>query len=185
MKTFLLISWQIIFCLILLMKDIVESLWKPYKVDLPVPHSCCLQETELLATVLIIIPALMQFRFQNWILLWKILKGPFNPSRILKFIKFTITNRLFWIQVHVQRRLKFRAVSFLVNFLIRNANKQSCMLSNNLFVTPFLTRILPSSHRGNRSLHLSLYFCFYLLYFTLVFHVYYNLLDWLTDSIIY
>lgn len=30
------------------MKYIVEGLWKLFKVDLPLPHSCCLQDIELL-----------------------------------------------------------------------------------------------------------------------------------------
>lgn len=47
-KTFPLILWQIIFCLIPLVKYIVEGLWKLFKVDLPLPHSCCLQDIELL-----------------------------------------------------------------------------------------------------------------------------------------
>lgn len=51
--------------------------------------------------------------------------------------------------LNVQLRPELRDVSFLVNFLIRNENKQVCMLSDCLFPALFLTRILSSLHGGN------------------------------------
>lgn len=65
MKTFPLILWHVIFCLIPLAKYIVECLWVLFRVDLSLSHSCCHQNTEIVTADLIIILTLTQFLFQN------------------------------------------------------------------------------------------------------------------------